>query len=126
MQFSTGNENISHDPGNYLDAVVTENVRELWIRKGPEFFQNKDCDFSEASRSYIELHGRIKTRNLNKTVFIRKLKNGGSVERKWLLYSPLKKSVFCYSCCLFNASNTTSVLRVDVMIGSSYWNTRIV
>lgn len=77
------------------------------IRKGPEFFQNKDCDFSEASRSYIEPHGRMKTRNLNKTVFIRKLKNGESVERKWLLYSSLKKSVFCYSCCLFNASNTS-------------------
>lgn len=58
MQFSTENENISHDPGNYWDAILTEKVRELWIRKGSEFFQNKDCDFSEASRSYIELHDK--------------------------------------------------------------------
>lgn len=74
-------ENISHDPGDYCDALFTEKVRELWIRKGPDFFQNKDCDFSEASTSYIEPHSKIKTRNLTKTVFIRKLKNDESVEK---------------------------------------------
>ncbi|XP_046737114.1 zinc finger MYM-type protein 1-like [Diprion similis] len=100
-------ENISQDPGDYCDAVFTEQVREIWIRKGPAFFQNKDCDFSEASRTYTEFDGRIKTRNLHKTVFIRRLKNNESVERKWLLYSPLKRSVFCYSCCLFSASKTS-------------------
>lgn len=31
--------------------------------------------------------------------------NGECVERKWLLYSPSKKSVYCYCCRLFN--NTT-------------------
>lgn len=98
-------ENISHDPGTYCDEILTEEVRDIWIRKGPEFFQNKNCDFSETSTSFPDLSGKTKTRNLTRNVFTRKLTNGECVERKWLLYSPSKKSVYCYCCRLFN--NTT-------------------
>lgn len=45
------------------------------------------------------------TRYFNKALFIRKLKNNESVERKWLLYSPSKCSVLCFSCCLFNPTD---------------------
>lgn len=38
---------VSHDPGQYCDDILTGEVRNIWIRKWPEFFQNKHCDFSE-------------------------------------------------------------------------------
>lgn len=39
-------------------------------------------------------------------IFTRKLTNRECVERKWSLYSPSKKSVYCYCCRLCN--NTTA------------------
>lgn len=33
----------------------------------------------------------------------RKLKNGSTIERDWLLYSPSRKSIFCFVCRLFGA-----------------------
>lgn len=95
-------ENLSHDPADYFSDNFTEANREIWIRKGPTYFQNKDHDFSKSSRIYTEADGKSVTRYFNKTLFSRKLKNNECVERKWLLYSPSKKSVFCFSCCLFN------------------------
>lgn len=92
------NVSVSHDPGQYCDDILTEEVRNIWIRKGPEFFQNKHCDFSETSTSFPDSSGKTKTRYLTKNVFTRKLKNGESLDRKWLLYSPTKKSVYCYCC----------------------------
>lgn len=98
------NVSVSHDPGQYCDDILTEEVRNIWIRKGPEFFQNKHCDFSETSTSFPDSSGKTKTRYLTKNVFTRKLKNGESLDRKWLLYSPTKKSVYCYCCRLFNTT----------------------
>ncbi|XP_050064849.1 uncharacterized protein LOC126553777 [Aphis gossypii] len=105
QQFSDP-EHISHDPAYYFHENLTETNRELLICKGPAYFQNKHYDFSESSRTYKEANGNTSiTRYFNKALFIRKLKNNESVERKWLLYSPSKKSVFCFSCCLFNSSD---------------------
>lgn len=107
QQFSAP-EHISHDLADYFHENLTETNREMLTCKGPAYFQNKDYDFSEASRTYKETNGNKSiTRYFNKALFIRKLKNNESVERKWLLYSPSKKSVFCFSCCLFNPSDTS-------------------
>lgn len=57
------NETISQDRGSYFDPALTEKNLDLWIRKKPKFFQIK-IDFSKTFRSYIELHCKIKTRNL--------------------------------------------------------------
>lgn len=45
-------EEISHDPADYVHENFTEKNREIWIRKGPAYFQNKDSDFSKTSRAY--------------------------------------------------------------------------
>lgn len=103
QQFSNPNE-ISHDPADYFHENCTGKNREILIRKGPAYFQNKDSDFSDTSRTYKDGNKSV-TRYFNKALFIRKLKNNESVERKWLLYSPSKKSVFCFSCSLFNPSD---------------------
>lgn len=104
QQFSNTEELISHDPADYFHEKFIEINCEILIRKGPVYFQNKDSDFSEASRTYKN-GNKLVTRYFNKTLFIRKLKNNESVERKWLLYSPSKRSVFCFSCCLFNPTD---------------------
>lgn len=104
---SSENVSVCHDPGTYCDDILTEEVRNIWIRKGPEFFQNKNCDFSETSTCFPDSSGKTKTRSLTKNIFTRKLTNGESLERKWLLYSPEKKSVYCYCCRLFNTTTGT-------------------
>ncbi|GBP11401.1 hypothetical protein EVAR_92913_1 [Eumeta japonica] len=57
LQFSNTEELISHDPADYFHEKFIEINREILIRKGPVYFQNKDSDFSEASRTYKdEIH----------------------------------------------------------------------
>lgn len=103
QQFSDP-EHISYNSAYYFQENLTETNREMLICKGPAYFQNKNYDFSEVSRSYKEANGNKSiNKYFNIALFIRKLKNNESVERKWLLYSPSKKSVFCFSCCLFNS-----------------------
>jgi len=46
------NSLISNDPGNW--NTLTEEKRNMYIRKGSKFFQNKDSDFSSSTRTYIE------------------------------------------------------------------------
>jgi hypothetical protein len=99
-------KNISHDPGTYCDDILTEEKRDIWIIREPEFFQNKNSDFSETFTSFTDLSGKTKTRSLTRNVFTRKLTNGECVERRWLIYSPLNKSVYCYCCCIFNYTIT--------------------
>ncbi|GBP20894.1 hypothetical protein EVAR_80713_1 [Eumeta japonica] len=52
LQFSNTEELISHDPTDDFHEKFIEINREILIRKGPVYFQNKDSDFSEASRTY--------------------------------------------------------------------------
>lgn len=56
---------VSNDPGVW-PSVFTEEMRSLWIQKGPEYFQNKNSDFSKSTRRYEEANGKIKMRNLSK------------------------------------------------------------
>ncbi|GBP54047.1 hypothetical protein EVAR_85350_1 [Eumeta japonica] len=57
LQFSNTEELISHDPADYFHEKFIEINREILIREGPVYFQNKDSDFSEASRTYKdEIH----------------------------------------------------------------------
>ncbi|GBP81137.1 hypothetical protein EVAR_88235_1 [Eumeta japonica] len=54
LQFSNTEELISH--ADYFHEKFIEINREILIRKGPVYFQNKDSDFSEASRTYKDAH----------------------------------------------------------------------
>ncbi|CAH2090227.1 unnamed protein product [Euphydryas editha] len=77
---------------------------QAWVFVGPEFFQNKNSNFFETSTCFPDSNVKMKTRYWIKNMFIRKLTNGESLERKWLLYSPAKKSVYFYCCGLFNTT----------------------
>ena len=77
-----------------MTQVRTEK-KSYWNKFGfvKEFFQNKNCDLSETCISFSDLIGKRKTKNLTRNVFTHKLTNDECEERKWLLYSPSKKSV---------------------------------
>jgi len=57
-------ENISHDPGTYCDDILTEEKRNIWILKGPEFFQNTNSNFCETFASFSDISGKTKTTSL--------------------------------------------------------------
>jgi hypothetical protein len=62
------------------------------------FEQNESCDFTKSGRIYSD-HRRY----LQKNLFIRKMKNNEVRERKWLVYSENKGSVFCGPCLAFGS-----------------------
>lgn len=51
QQFSSP-EVISHDLADYFHENFIEKNREIMIRKGSAYFQNKDSDFSATFRIY--------------------------------------------------------------------------
>lgn len=66
------NSLISNDPGNW--NTLTDAIRNIYVRKGPNFFQNRDSDFSNSARNYNESNGNIKVRHLTTSIFTRQLK----------------------------------------------------
>ncbi|XP_050507978.1 zinc finger MYM-type protein 5-like [Diabrotica virgifera virgifera] len=68
---------------------VTEKIRVLLIEKGP--LQTK----------LIKYQKDAKGRKLNNAYFNRKMENGETVLRTWLLYSQSLDSVFCFCCKIF-------------------------
>lgn len=88
-------ESFSPDPGLW-PMVITEEMREY-------FTKNKPCQF------ILEIHNSArfcydKTRVLTEHNFYRMKKNKEKIKREWLIYSPVKKAVFCYVCKLFSCS----------------------
>ncbi|KAI8793781.1 zinc finger MYM-type protein 1 [Biomphalaria glabrata] len=107
----------SHDFG-YIDfdsitslSNVADNLRMELISRGPEIFQNKDANFAVSAG-----------RSMTLTWFKRRFPNGEEVNRSWLLYSPSKKSVYCFCCVLF--TSTTSNSRSSFELSSGFCNWR--
>jgi hypothetical protein len=75
---------------------INDTTRDIIARNG--FEQNKSCDFTKSGRMYSD-HRRY----LQKNLFIRKMKNNEVRERKWLVYSENKGSVFCGPCLAFGS-----------------------
>ena len=71
------------------------------VKRGSVVFQNKGGPFQ-----------KIDGRGMNVSWFIKRLGNGTgkTVNRSWLLYSPVNQSAYCFCCLLFShsASNTKS------------------
>ena len=71
------------------------------MKRGSVVFQNKGGPFQ-----------KIDGRGMNVSWFIKRLGNGTgkTVNRSWLLYSPVYQSAYCFCCLLFShsASNTKS------------------
>jgi hypothetical protein len=106
----------SHDFG-YIDfdsitglSNVADSLRMELVSRGPQIFQNKDADFAVCAG-----------RSMTLTWFKRSLPNGEEVNRSWLLYSPSKKSAYCFCCVLFTSSSSNSRSSFELSSGFSNW-----
>lgn len=93
---------ISNDPAEWS---IDDKTIEILLSK--EINQNLDCDFTETKIFYDG--GRSRT--LNKNIFKRILKNGEEHDRKYLIYSPSKKSLFCIPYRLFGTNNEIALAK---------------
>lgn len=84
---------LDKDPASWILNDVT---RDLIAKNG--FDQNINLDFTNSLREYKD-----QKRYLTKSLFKRKLKNGEVHERKWMIFSKSKGSVFCGPCLAFNS-----------------------
>lgn len=73
-------------------------VIEYWIHRGrktPD--QNLNTDFIASSR--VQHDGKVRT--CSPKFFYFTTKNGETVNREWLIYSPSTGNIFCFYCILF-------------------------
>ena len=87
------------DVGLWPNKIV-DNTRVFLVRQGPFAIQNLDADFSEGiKRPGNTIKGE--TRKLDRDWFFQILPNGEKLLRSWMVYSPSKKSIYCFCCKLF-------------------------
>ena len=84
-----------------------------YLNKGYQFFQNKNSSFITSKRKYAEQNQYFSSR-----YFHRKLPNGETCERKWIMFSESKGSIFCFTCKLFSNNEENLFVRD----GFSNWN----
>lgn len=90
-------DDVSRDPGKW---TINENTIERLLSK--DINQNMEEDFSSTRRFFKNIN---KHRSLTRDVFKRKLANGETQERKFLIFSPSKKMLFCIPCRLFGGTS---------------------
>lgn len=90
------------DPATW--TAVTDELRTSFI--AANYSQITNISFKNSARLYDD--GR--TRYLTSSMFFRKLPNGETAKRTWLLYSQLSGKVYCSACKLFsdNVNHFTS------------------
>lgn len=97
-------------------SKINDNTRVLLVRQGPFVAQHLDADFGEVIRSGTSVKGQA--RKLTREWFFQTLPNGEKMLRSWMMYSPSKKSVYCFSCKLFS---NESYSHFDSINGFNLW-----
>ncbi|XP_031336280.1 zinc finger MYM-type protein 1-like [Photinus pyralis] len=113
---SQENENLRKDSQNELQPKSTSSSSSLWIsndaglwptnltdefrsrcvEKGSDYFQNDDGVYESSKRCF-----KTPNRKLSNRLFHKKMINGETVRRKWIMYSPSVGSIYCFVCKLF-------------------------
>lgn len=95
---------------NTRKPLLPDSLRTEIIRLSAKYFQNSEGPFAQTNN-----------RCMNKNWFKRKLggSRGEEVIRSWLVYSPSKKSAFCFCCLLFSLSSHQSALEQET--GFNNW-----
>lgn len=79
---------------------LPDDLRIEFLKRGSESFQNKDGPFNVVQRQGEKTKGQ--SRQLTTNWFYKYLPNGERILRKWMIYSPTKKMLFCFCCRLFS------------------------
>lgn len=89
------------------------------VRNGSSSVQHIDANFAETVREGPSTKGG--NRNLTRDWFFRTLPNGENVLRSWMVYSPAKKSLFCFCCRLFSDSHSSTQSTFASQEGFNKW-----
>ena len=92
-------------------TVINQTFRLELVKAGPERFQNIEGPFGSILRQTRLKNDTIQAerwRSFSKEWFYKKLKNGETVLRTWLLYSKVEIGLYCFCCKLFRVGNTSS------------------
>lgn len=77
---------------------------DYWIRAKSTHIQNNDSKILDLE-SYVQKDGET-MRKCKTSMFERKVKNGESVKRSWLCFSPITGKLYCFYCKLFSKTKT--------------------
>ncbi|CAH2284975.1 Hypothetical predicted protein [Pelobates cultripes] len=98
---------------------VPDDLRVDLIKRGSEPFQNRDGPFSPVERQGEKSKG--KSQQLTTAWFYKALPNGEKILRTWMVYSPLKQSLFCFCCRLFAVDDKVTVASSFVTGFQLWW-----
>ena len=92
------------DLTNWPMTVDNDFIQNCLMQDIIVFFQNKKPDYiyTESSRVYKE-----QNRSFSNKCFEKRLKNGQTVMRSWLVYSKSKGYIYCFVCKLFSKCQTS-------------------
>lgn len=93
MTVETENLNPQNDPGLWPITITDENRTEI-VLKGPIRAKVDLFPVNDSGRRFSEYH-------YNKI-----LVNGEKLDRRWMIYSQTKDSVYCFPCRIFGLQNT--------------------
>lgn len=102
---SASNFWLSNDAADW-PIPLPDHIRSLIVERGSEVFQNKDGPFESTDRPGENTKGTH--RCLTSSWFYSCL-NETKYLRKWMLYSPSSKKLYCYCCRLFASEGDKSI-----------------
>ncbi|GBP62406.1 Zinc finger MYM-type protein 5 [Eumeta japonica] len=97
-------KDVNLDDVGCWPSPMTDEVSTLLVRRGSDSVQHIDSKYADVVRSGTSTKGG--TRKLTKEWFYKPLSNGEKILRTWMVYSPLKQSLYCFSCKLFGNSGS--------------------
>jgi len=114
VKLGIASDNVREIDGNDPESWVpiTDAVRCALVERGPE--QEMEANFSLSS-SADDGH-------FSKDWFYKRMPNGETVNRKWLIYSEVKGACFCFPCILFAKQRTITTGKLtNVALGYTNW-----
>lgn len=108
-------ENIVQKPLHFNDPsswpFINDKIRTLLIEHGPKQGKNSDFSYSE----------NFEQRKFSADWFFKTLPNGDKIERNWLMYSDVTKSIYCFPCMLFPSQKMSKAFITDPKTGFNDW-----